>query len=200
MALTIVSCEPGTSPAPERPYFFTGEINGTPVSWSVDGTNYKISLAPYNSSNVSLSNNYIRYGAFIWTNIPTQHPFICVEFSGFLGDGNDDLPKADFISYWHTGSYVYGTTANQDTATVVNILYEENSNILDIHESATITQPGTSSFNVDSLEIVEEVNKDTKAYIRISFNVTLHNIVSGGSDLVITNGVLRVMIDNYLEL
>lgn len=196
----LTACEPDVVNPPARQIFFTGEVNGTPVTWFVDDAAYKTSMAPYNSMNVSLSNNYIRYGTSIWTNVAGQYPYICVEFSGFLADVNDDLPRADFISYWHTGTYTYGTTTNQDTANVVNIVYEENNNILDVHQSADIAQPGGSSFNVDSLEIVEEPNKDAKEYIRISFNVTLHNATSAVPDIVITNGVLRVLIDNYLEL
>lgn len=180
-------------------YYFTGNINGTAVSWQVDNVNYKMSMAPYNSNNVSLNNNYIRYGTSIWTNAPSQIPFICVEFSGFDGNGDDELSPTDFINYFHTGTYPFSNAANQDTAIGVNIVYETNTNYLDIHESAQIGQPGSSSFNVDSLDIVQETNKTTKAYIKISFNATLRDITDPGNDIIITNGILRVLIDNYLE-
>lgn len=179
-------------------YFFTGNVNGSPVCWQVDNVAYKMSMAPYNSNNVSPNNNYVRYGTSIWTNNASQTPFICVEFSGFNGNGNDAISTQHFIDYFHTGVYPFSNATNQDTALGVNIVYEADADYTTIHESAQTLQPGSSSFSVDSLQIVQETNKTTKAYVRISFDVVLKDI-TGSADIEISEGVLRVLVDNYLE-
>lgn len=188
-----------STPTATMQYYFTGKINGVDTHWQADNIDYKMTMAPTNSNNVSVNNNYIRYGTSIYTNIPAKYPFICLEFSGFLGNTIDKVSPSTFISYFHTGNYSYTNNANKDTAAGVNILYEMDANYQNFHETSNATQPSSSYFNIDSVQVVQETNKTTKMYIKARFNATLTDPDKPGNDMIITDGVLRVLIDNFLE-
>jgi hypothetical protein len=189
---------PTPTPTPSTlVYSFSGNIDGVPTSWTVDNSNYKMSMSPYNSMNVSTSNNWIRYGTSIWTNVPSQVPFIGVDFSGFHGNSIDQVTPTTFINRFQVGAHPYGTAANKDSIGV-NIFYQNSTSVLYAYESANYTQPSSSYFNLDSVLIIQEPNKNTNAWVKISFECTVKNPTTNGL-VFISNGVLKVKIDNYLE-
>lgn len=206
-AMVSMSCnkgddDDGMQPEPEQPkityqFYVSGKMDGKDFYWKMDTTNYKMAMAPYNSRNVSLNNNYIRYGTSIVPATPAQVPYLGVEFSGFLGNALDKVNPIVFQNYFKIGNYNFGTMANRDTAVGINIFYEKDANYTNMHESSRVVQPPSSYFTIDSVSFVK--TPTTHAYIKARFSAVLKNNNGTDPDITITDGVFRVFIHNSLE-
>lgn len=206
-ALLLIGCNPEkeketVTPEPEAPqvvyhFYVSGKINGEAFYWKVDTANFTQALSPYNSRKISADNNLIRYGTRITSTSINQMPYLGVEFNVFQGNSSGRVSVPTFQSYFKTGNYPFSTNANKDNSLGINIIYEKDANYTDQHESYLTTQPSSSYFTIDSVSFVQKTTNH--AYLKARFAATLRNNNGVDPDVVITDGVFRIFVDNSLE-